>query len=136
MTHASRVWAQTEGYHRGSKGLDCTYNLFCRSGCDSLVCAVPLDRPVPGFLAGQEWLFVRSLHPSDPLPPGFSAKAASEAARFNGFYLFYLLAKLVPDPDRLRSELPLQPQAALLAATDAQIRAHVHTILDRRFKSP
>lgn len=102
-----------------SIGLECTYNLFRRSGCDSLVCAVPIDRPVPGFLAGREWLFVRSLHPSDRMPPGFSVKAAYEAARFNGFYLFYLTAELRPDHNR--SGL----------ASDAEIRAHVRAIVER-----
>ena len=119
MTYASGIWAQTQGDHRGSQGLECTYNLFRRSGYDSLVCAVPIDRPVPGFLAGQEWLFVRSLDPFDALPRGFSAKAASEAARFNGFYLFHLTADLTLDPIRSGSR------------SDIEIRAHVRVMLER-----
>jgi hypothetical protein len=100
-------------------GLECTYNLFRRSGCDSLVCAAPIDRPVPDFLAGREWLFVRALHPSDRLPPGFSVKAVSEAARFNGFYLFYLTAELRLDHNRSGP------------GSDAEIRAHVRAILEQ-----
>jgi hypothetical protein len=53
----------------------------------------------------------------DGLPSGFLVKPASEAIRFNGFYLFYLAAELVPN-DGCRGP-----------ASDVAIRAHVRTIL-------
>jgi hypothetical protein len=119
MTRASDDRARSRRRDPGSKGLDCTYNLFRRSGCESLVCAVPTDRPVPGFLSGQGWLFGRSLHPLDGLPFGFLAKPASEAIRFNGFYLFYLAAELVPNGGGRGT------------SSDVAVRAHVRTILRR-----
>jgi hypothetical protein len=117
MTRASDDRPRSRRRDPGSEGLDCTYNLFRRSGCESLVCAVPADRPVPGFLSGQGWLFGRSLHPLEGLPSGFLVKPASESIRFNGFYLFYLAAELVPN-DGWRG-----------STSDVGIRAHVRTIL-------
>ncbi|KAB0269802.1 hypothetical protein FEZ63_00460 [Microvirga brassicacearum] len=57
-----------------------------------LFCAVPEDYPVPGFVIAEGWLFERSLHPADAPPPGFHSRAASAGVRFNGFYLFHLIA--------------------------------------------
>nr|WP_246389424.1 hypothetical protein [Microvirga mediterraneensis] len=97
--------------------LDCTYNLFRRAECASLICAIPIDRPVPVFVSGQRWLFALSLHPMDCLPPGFLTKAASEAVRFNGFYLFHLtVEQWLEDSGRF-------------PASDMEIRVHVRAIL-------
>jgi hypothetical protein len=71
--------------------LDRTYNLFRNKRRPDLLCAVPEDRPVPGFVIEEGWLFERPLHPSDIPPPGFHPRAASAGVRFNGFYLFHLL---------------------------------------------
>ena len=70
----------------------CTYNLFRNRQRPQLFCAVPEDRPVPGFVLAEDWLFEGSLHPSDTPPPGFHARAAATGMRFSGFYLFHLLA--------------------------------------------
>ncbi|WP_230533603.1 hypothetical protein [Microvirga roseola] len=71
---------------------DRVYNLFRNSQRPGLLCAVPEERPVPEFLVEEKWEFERCLRPSDPSPPGFHARAAAAGVRFNGFYLFYLLA--------------------------------------------
>ncbi|ANY85086.1 hypothetical protein BB934_43575 (plasmid) [Microvirga ossetica] len=53
-------------------------------------CAVPEDRPVPGFLVRGEWRFERALRPSDLSPAGFEERGAQAGVRFNGFYLFQI----------------------------------------------
>jgi hypothetical protein len=70
----------------------CTYNLFRNRQRPQLICAVPEDRPVPGFVLAEDWRFDGPLRPSDVPPRGFHARAASAGIRFNGFYLFHLLA--------------------------------------------
>jgi hypothetical protein len=67
---------------------NCTYNLFQNNERPEIVCAVPEDRPVPGFLVLEQWTFGGTLRPSDARPPGFTDAAASVGVRFNGFYLF------------------------------------------------
>ena len=69
---------------------DCTYNLFRNRRRPDLICAVPEDRPVPGFVAPDEWWFERTLRPLDISPPGFEGRAAQAGVRFNGFYLFQI----------------------------------------------
>jgi hypothetical protein len=69
---------------------DCTYNLFGNRLRPELLCAVPEDRPVPGFLDPGSWKFERALRPSDMSPPGFEERAAQAGVRFNGFYLFQI----------------------------------------------
>jgi hypothetical protein len=71
---------------------DCGYNLFRNKDLPEIVCAVPEACPVPSFIDPEQWAFEHPLHPTDPTPPGFHAKAAKMALRFNGFYLFYALA--------------------------------------------
>ena len=67
---------------------DCSYGLFANVDRPELLCAVPLDRPVPGFIQQEQWVFKGTLHPSDPQPPGFRSHAAQSGTRLNGFYLF------------------------------------------------
>jgi hypothetical protein len=69
---------------------DYTYNLFRNRRRPDLICAVPEDRPVPGFVASDEWWFERSLRPLDMSPAGFEGRAAQAGVRFNGFYLFQI----------------------------------------------
>ena len=69
---------------------DCTYNLFRNRQRPELLCAVPEDRPVPGFVVPGDWRFERALRPSDTNPPGFEDRAAQVGVRFNGFYLFQI----------------------------------------------
>jgi len=70
----------------------CTFNLFRNRQRPQLVCAVPEDRPVPSFVLAEDWLFDGHLRPSEALPAGFSARAASLGVQYSGFYLFHLLA--------------------------------------------
>ena len=65
-----------------------TFNLFRRKRETDLVCAVPEDCPVPGFLDPSTWEYFGTLRePTTPLP-GFNRRAAEASIRFNGFYLF------------------------------------------------
>ncbi|UVF22523.1 hypothetical protein HPT29_025585 (plasmid) [Microvirga terrae] len=70
----------------------CTYNLFRNTPRPELLCAVPEDRPVPGFLDPSGWRFEQTLRPSDRSPAGFDEWAARAGVRFNGFYLFQITA--------------------------------------------
>jgi hypothetical protein len=69
---------------------DCTYNLFRNRQRPEILCAVPEDRPVPGFLDPGQWRFERALRPSDMSPAGFEERAARIGVRFNGYYLFQI----------------------------------------------
>lgn len=68
---------------------ECSYNLFRTRPRPELLCAVPEDRPVPGFLDSDEWGLSR-LQPLDKYPPGFENRAAQVGVRFNGFYLLQI----------------------------------------------
>jgi hypothetical protein len=74
------------------------YNLFRRKGSNALVCAVPEERSVPGFLTARRWKFDGHRQ----LPHGFDADAAAAAVRFNGFYLFADLRRERSDPEAAR----------------------------------
>ena len=67
---------------------DCAYNLFRNRQKPDLLCAVPEDRPLPGFLRWEQWTYERPLRSPDARPSGFHPRAASAGVRFNGFYLF------------------------------------------------
>jgi DNA-binding transcriptional MerR regulator len=71
--------------------LHCAYNLFCDPQRPALFCAVPEDRPVPGFL--DRWEFARSVRVLAEFPPGFREKAARLGVRYSGFYLFQTTAE-------------------------------------------
>jgi hypothetical protein len=63
------------------------YNLFRREP-QNLVCAVPEDRAVPGFITAERWSFQGSLRDEASAPPGFDRQAARVGVRLNGFHLF------------------------------------------------
>lgn len=71
---------------------DCTYNLFRNRCLPDIICAVPEERPVPGFIGSERWAFEQPLHPQEARPRGFDSKAARAGVRFNGFYLFHAVA--------------------------------------------
>jgi hypothetical protein len=85
MTHdrASADWVARQ----------CAYNLFRNKQRPKLVCAVPEDRPVPGFIVPEAWLFERILRSQDAAPSGFHDRAAHAGVRYNGFYLFQVTAR-------------------------------------------
>lgn len=64
------------------------YNLFRHQDKQHLVCAVPEDCTVPGFITEKGWDFARKLVEPTAAPIGFDARAAAQGVRFNGFYLF------------------------------------------------
>ncbi len=63
------------------------YNLFRSTQPDGLVCAVPEERSVPGFLIAPQWQFSGRIEGREA-PLGFDRNAAMTGVRFNGFYLF------------------------------------------------
>jgi hypothetical protein len=71
---------------------ECTYNLFRNRQRPELLCAVPEHRPVPNFLIREDWTFERPLRVAEPAPAGFEDRAATVGVRFNGFYLFQVIA--------------------------------------------
>jgi hypothetical protein len=64
------------------------YNLFRRRDERCLICAVPEDCAVPGFIAGEAWDFDGKLTEAAAAPMGFDANAATNSVRSEGFYLF------------------------------------------------
>jgi hypothetical protein len=66
----------------------CTYNVFRRKQDPDLCCAVPEDRPVPGFILPAEWEFLAKIPDSAHVPQGFRDRGARAGVRFNGFYIF------------------------------------------------
>jgi hypothetical protein len=64
------------------------FNLFRHKLKPDLVCAVPEDYPVPGFIDGTTWAFAGKISEPTTIPLGFESKAAEAGVRFNGFYLF------------------------------------------------
>jgi hypothetical protein len=71
---------------------ECTYNLFRNKPRPELLCAVPEDHPVPGFIGPEAWSFERILRRQDVAPSGFHERAARAGIRYNGFYLFQVTA--------------------------------------------
>jgi len=64
------------------------YNVFCRKREPHLCCAVPQRQPLPAFIQGAAWDFDGTITGPMTTPPGFQPKAAMEAMRMLGFYLF------------------------------------------------
>jgi len=64
------------------------FNLFRHKLKPDLVCAVPEDYTVRGFIDGTTWEFAGKISEPTTIPLGFESKAAEAGVRFNGFYLF------------------------------------------------
>ena len=64
------------------------FNLFRLKLEPDLLCAVPEDHPVPGFVKGCTWAFVGKLSAASATPAGFNERAAAASVRFSGFYIF------------------------------------------------
>jgi hypothetical protein len=73
---------------KSSNGFRPAYNLFRRKRGRHLLCAVPEDYPVPGFIDGQGWAFAGKVGELSTAPLGFERKAAEAVAPLTGFYLF------------------------------------------------
>lgn len=65
-----------------------SYNLFCSKANEGIVCAVPEEYAVPGFVTERAWAFGGKVDGPASQPTGFDGRAAETAVRFNGFYLF------------------------------------------------
>jgi hypothetical protein len=79
---------RSAGSSKSSNGFRPAYNLFRRNRGRHLVCAVPEDYPVPGFIDGQGWAFAGKVGELSTAPLGFERKAAEAVALLTGFYLF------------------------------------------------
>jgi hypothetical protein len=76
------------------------YNLFRNRELRDIYCAVPEDRPLARFLAGEIWEYTGRLdEEATYVPEGFRWESAEKAAHFNGCYIFQ--AKKPVDRDRL-----------------------------------
>jgi hypothetical protein len=65
------------------------YNLFRNRQLPDIYCAVPEDRPLARFLAGEGWEYTGRLdEEATYVPEGFRWESAEKAAHFNGCYLF------------------------------------------------
>ncbi len=67
------------------------YTLFRRRAEPSLCCAVPQDRPVPGFISGEDWEFQGVIVDNGSAPAGFRSESASWVTNRTGYYLFHAL---------------------------------------------
>ena len=75
-------------------------SVYRREGEPGLCCAVPADEPVPAFVGGGPWrLDAAPLDPHAP-PQGFDARAAGEALRSMGFYMFHGVVESEPGSAR------------------------------------
>lgn len=72
------------------------FNLFRRKEFPELYCAVPEDRTVPAFIAGEVWEFGGTISEAASDFRGFDGHDASVGARLNGFYLFQAWPKMRP----------------------------------------
>ena len=64
------------------------YYIFSKADDAARFCAVRQDQPIPAFLDGVAWTFVRSLNvPTDKLS-GFDLDAAEDATRQARAYLY------------------------------------------------
>ena len=85
------IATDTPSSRPGSKArMERAFNLFRRKESPELYCAVPEDRAVPTFIAGDAWEFGGKVSEVASDPPGFDAKNADAGARLNGFYLFQI----------------------------------------------
>ncbi len=77
-------------------------SVYRRDGEPGLCCAVPADEPVPAFVGGGPWR--RDAAPLDLVAPpqGFDARAAGEALRSMGFYMFHGVVESEPEPGSAR----------------------------------
>src|SRR3954447_17075630 len=88
-TRAADCIEQDRGVSLGWAGSSMrAYNLFRHRDKPHLLCAVPEDCEVPGFIAERAWSFDRKVTEPVAVPIGFDVLAARHGVRLNGFYLF------------------------------------------------
>ena len=64
------------------------YNLFRHKLAPALLCAVPQDCPVPGFIEGSTWAFASTVSVRTPAPAGLDWEIAAASVRRSGFCMF------------------------------------------------
>ncbi|GEP07332.1 hypothetical protein [Methylobacterium oxalidis] len=72
------------------------YNLFRHSEKDELICAIPEDAPVLGFVRAPRWIFAGRIDTARSNPPPFDRSAAQESIKYNGYYLFQMVSSTMP----------------------------------------
>ena len=64
------------------------YNFFRHRDEQHLICAVPEDGAIPGFITDKSWQLAHKVADPAAAPIGFDKRAATQGMRLNGFYLF------------------------------------------------
>jgi hypothetical protein len=64
------------------------YNLFRSSADLTMVCAVPIDCPVPSFIDKSVWAYDSQIEIHGAHPIGFLSALAKRCSDLNGFYFF------------------------------------------------
>src|SRR5215213_4296533 len=64
------------------------YNLFRHKLMPDLLCAVPQDCPVPGFIEGSAWAFAGTVSVRALAPAGLDWEIAAASVRRSGFCMF------------------------------------------------
>ena len=64
------------------------YYVFSKAADEAQFCAVRQDQPIPRFLDGVTWLFVRTLEMPAERPVGFDLDEAEAATRRAGVYFY------------------------------------------------
>jgi hypothetical protein len=88
------------------------YNLF-RSAADlTMLCAVPMDCPVPSFIERSGWTYESKIENDYAHPVGFLSRLAKRCSDLNGFYFFKSPHRIAR---RKRELLPAQTERAVAA---------------------
>src|SRR3954453_19834003 len=64
------------------------YNLFRHKLIPDLLCAVPQDCPVPGFIEGSTWAFAGTVGERTLAPAGLDSGTAAAGMQRSGFVMF------------------------------------------------
>src|SRR3954447_15674348 len=72
----------------GSNNHRTAFNLFRRKREPDLLCAVPQDCPVPGFVEASAWAFAGMVSERTPAPAGLDWELAAASVRRSGFWMF------------------------------------------------
>jgi hypothetical protein len=68
-----------------------TFTIFRRVTQPNVMCAVPSNEPVPGFVCAPDWEYVTTSMPDRPRPEGFNDGLARFSTELQGYYLFHEL---------------------------------------------
>ena len=88
------------------------YNLFRSTADLTMLCAVPMDCPVPSFIDGYGWIYESKIENDYVHPIGFLPTLARRCSDLNGFYFFRSPHRVA---SRKREVLPVKIQRAVAA---------------------